>query len=549
MDPAGDEAAHASGRDGDRSRPVEQIVAEHPELIAPETGLDQVAGIDIYRFCDPVMAGHLASVTADQDRAAGAAYLEQALGRAEHLPVWIATLTEMLWMTAGARARTAAWQASCAARLDEPDRGERLLALARNLREIANSRAMPRWLAQFEGDVDLDEVANRGLDLVDGPRVKAELLLARAQVHARSHGADFASLDDLQEAVACARLAGEREQLVVMLAEYGRAVAKQSLGEGREALAEAVALSKGLNSRVEPRTRRAAYLARLQFAVNTMDSGAIVAGADLLAQLCNAEIPTELAMIRAMAWHYYAQASAALGQLDRARKALTACLAGCSAAHEDSTSPGWRAYAQAESACLEARYGASEVNLSRERAAQIADRARTACALARAEHEACPTLPPITDVLAADALTYLARIEPGFATLALAILDESVERSLELPARPRIAALTARARAKLALNQGQDAQADIGEAVALLDEHGGYLPALRTEDVLLIAARTAYATGDRERALSVIRTAAEVVARKRDALPPAAIAGFDAEPVNQAVALTYHLCAGPTDRG
>ena len=167
--------------------------------------------------------------------------------------------------------------------------------------------------------------------------------------------------------------------------------------------------------------------------------------------------------------------------------------------------------------------------------------ARTA---ARAEQRACPTLPPITDVLCVETLIELAAADPGHAHTARTLALEAVERARGGTARPLVAALTALARAELALGNPDRAQRFALEAVELLDLHGGALPALRSEEVLATAARSLLAVGDAGRAGALARRAAEVVREKFHSLLAGedeqlfpAVDAFRDEPVNREIAL------------
>jgi tetratricopeptide (TPR) repeat protein len=232
-----------------------------------------------------------------------------------------------------------------------------------------------------------------------------------------------------------------------------------------------------------------------------------------------------------MAWHYRAQISEAIGETDQARDCYDRCRQACAATPEDPRAAGWVAYAKAHLARLEAR-----AHPPTRSTGELAAQARAARIDARAAHWSTPTITPIVEVLCADTLTDLARADPAYAREAARIAEASLDAARGGPARPQIAALTALARAQHALGQTDAAEQHAARATALLEELGGVLPALRSEEVWATAALTAHSAGNRERAARMLDRAESAVSYKRGALADAgAHAVFDIEPVNMLI--------------
>lgn len=505
---------------------------------------EPVPGLDAYAFCDPGL--HEVLVAADEgelarQRAAAAAALESVLTPLAAIPAYLVHVVAQLWSDAGCTARLAGWQLHCV-RSDEFGRSTDLWSLAVYLiaaAEIPPSQATAGLeMIRRDTRVDLAAVAADAVELAVEPMLRAELLLAQAGFHAREHGYDPVALDLLRRALDAAEASEEKYVLVIAAAEYGRAVAKDDLALALTVLARAVELARDPANTGDARAARAGWAARLQLGVNLFDSGDVPAGFARIFEVCRSEQAGRYGVIRAMAWHYLAQVWESVGIPDEARTALSACIEACAAAGAHPQSAGWDAYARAQLARIDARYRPQP------EPSQIAERATAARAAARAEQHSCPTLPPITDVLCAETLIELAAADPGHARAAQAIAREAVERARGGTARPLAAALTALARAELALGHPGRAERYALEAVELLDLHGGALPALRSEEVLATAARSLHAAGDPGRAGVLARRAADVVRTKfrallageSEQLLPAANA-FRDEPVNRLVAL------------
>jgi hypothetical protein len=540
-------AAAAAGLDVDEAAQlVVELAATHPGTIEPfaEEDEEPVAGLDSYAFCEPGLLAIFA--TGDEgelahQRAAAAAALEALLAPLTAIPAYLVHFVAELWSEAGCTARLAAWQLRCV-RSDEFGRSKDLWTLAVYLiaaAEIPTSQTTTSLeLIRRDTRVDLAAVAADALELAVEPTLRAELLLAQAGFHAREHGYDPVALDLLRSALDAAEASEKKYVLLIAAAEYGRAVAKDDLALALTTLRRAVDLARDPANTEDLRAGRAGWAARLQLGVNLFDSGDLPAGFTGILEVCRSEQAGGFGVIRAMAWHYLAQVWESVGMPDEARTALWRCIEACAAVDGHPQSAGWDAYARAQLARIDARYRPES------EPSQIAERAEAARAAARAEQHACPTVPAITDVLCAEALIELTAADPGHARTAQAIALEAVERARGGVARPLAAALTALARAELALGDPERAERYALEAVELLDLHGGALPALRSEEVLATAARSLLAAGDPGRAAVFARRAAEVVREKFrtllggdvEQLLPAADA-FRDEPVNREIAL------------
>jgi len=540
-------AAAAAIHADEAAQLVAQLATTHAGTIEPFADEDEepVPGVDSYAFCDPGLLEIFA--TGDEgelarQRAAAAAALEDVLAPLPAVPAYLVHFVAELWSEAGCTARLAEWQLRCVRIDDEFGLSTDLWSLAVYL--IAAAEIPPTQTAaslemiRRDTRVDLAAVAAGALELAVEPTLKAELLLAQAGFHAREHGYDPVALDLLRRALDAAEASEKKYVLVIAAAEYGRAVAKDDLALALTVLARAVEVARDLANTDDARAVRAGWAARLQLGVNVYDSGDIPGGFTRIFEVCRSEQAGRFGLIRAMAWHYLAQVWESVGMPDQARTALSACIEACAAVGGHPQSAGWDAYARAQLARIDARYR-PESEPSR-----IAERAMAARAAARAEQHACPTLPPITDVLGAETLIELAAADPGHADAARTMALEAVERARGGTARPLAAALTALARAELALGHPGRAEQSALEAVELLDLHGGVLPALRSEEVLATAARSLLAGGNPGRAGVLARRAAEVVREKfrillageSEQLVPAADA-FRDEPVNREIAL------------
>ncbi|AUG76294.1 hypothetical protein CFP65_1395 [Kitasatospora sp. MMS16-BH015] len=326
------------------------------------------------------------------------------------------------------------------------------------------------------------------------------------------------SLVKLREAIEKAARAEDPVALFVAKVEYGRQVSKHRLADGLAQLYEVermYASDPALGATGDPVLQHARNLAEMQLAVNLFDSGRLGEALGRLLRCVDRLRQEPLGAELPIALNYLAQVHTAVGRPDQAEQALLEALAFEDRRGGDS---GWHAYNTA----LYARLLAADPDPTR--------RAEASAAIERAwletERTWLANLVPIVRNLYADILLDLA-VRPDEQAGARAeesyreqlrradklALDTHVETEQTGMVRSRIAALTLRGRAHLALGEPAAAARYAGEAVRILDEVGD-MPALRTEEVLYHAALAQDGAGDPAAAKELLGRARAVVLDK-----------------------------------
>ncbi|MEU6440491.1 AAA family ATPase [Streptomyces sp. NPDC047046] len=411
--------------------------------------------------------------------------------------------------------------------------------------ELLLSLTEVRWRGQHEsgrgpGIDALAAEAERAAARLGEPHLLARTTLLRGKTLMATQGL-VPGLDKLRAAVEIAGQQDDPEALFVAKVEYGRQASKRELAEGITQLREAEELYASeprLGGGRDPVLQHARNLNEMQLGIGLYDSGLLGPAMTRLARCAerlrseplNAELP--------MALNYLAQVRMGIGLYEQAEADLAEARAREAARGGES---GWHAYNTALLAQLAVR-----------------DPERRGEALTLAEDAWLETeetwlinLVPIVRNLYAEVLLETvsagaegtsdsgaaARTAAGTLERALRLAtDTVVETRRTGMVRSEIAALSLSARILLVRGESARAAELARQSVELLRRTGD-MPALRSEEVLLHAARVLHAAGEGDEAAELLGQARAKVMEKAESLEdPALRHTFLTEvPLNRAV--------------